>query len=406
MANNVMTYIWMLGLVTSAVLTVIGILRWLKDADKRKHRLNIVSGFAFCILVLLLLSVSWSSVSAGFDQWFGDNAKATKSLIMTSKITIKVLLIVLVVAFAVMLTVTAAGFVLYGLWAMIYTVCSFGEPNKESLKKDLQDKAGKLVVLLNNPVFILIIVGGILAVFGILPVVMGGKPEDSLAKCWISGVREIAALCKGDSKMDFPGALSLYMLVYISVLGIGYAVANIMFEIIKELLNRKSRKSFLSEYSNSIVLLAVGISILLMFSFGDTDEELIWTYWFGNFAKAFGLVLFVVALGVLTLEIVRLLMDMKEKLIRREARYLFVLLVGQCTVIIGKVLSLVYYGINGALTGNEMVSDHAEEFTENVQEKILEQITLNVDEEISGAGKNADVTEIPFAVFEKRVIRK
>lgn len=405
MTNDVMAYIWMLGLVTSAVLTVIGILRWLKDTNNRKHRLNIVSGFAFCILVLLLLSVSWSPVSEVLNKWFGDSAKATESLILTSKVTIKVLIMVLIVAFAVMLTLTAAWFVIYGLWAMVYTICSFGGTDKESLRKDLQDKADKLVVMLNNSIFMIIISGGVLAVFGILPVVMGTK-SGSLAKCWSSGVIEIAALCKDGNKMKFPGALSLYMLIYISVLGIGYAVANIIFEIIKELFNRRNRKSFLSEYSNSIVLLAVGISVLLMFSFWDIEKEPTWTDWLGNFAKSFGLVLFVIALGVLTLEIVRLIMDMKEKLIRREARYLFVMLVGQCTVIIVKALSLIYSAFSSALEGNEVILDHTEESMENVWKNILGQIDLDVNGEINGIGKNKDGAETSFAVFEKKVIRK
>lgn len=408
MANNVMTYIWMLGLVTSIVLTVIGILRWLKDADKRKHRLNIVSGFAFCILVLLLLSVSWSSVSAGFNQWFGDNEQATASLIITSKITIKVLLIVLVVAFAVMLTVTAAGFVLYGLWAMIYTVCSFGEPNKESLKKDLQDKADKLLVLLNNPVFILIIVGGILAVFGILPVVMGGNSE-SLAECWISGVKEIAVLCKGGNKMKFSAALSLYMLVYIAVVGVGYAVAYIIYEIIKDLLKSGNKRGFWSEYSNCIGLMAVGVSVLLMASSGsfNLDSDTTFIKRLSGFARPFFTVLLIIALGVLALEIVRLLIDMKETLIRKEARYVFVMLVGCCAVIIVNSLSLLYNAFVKDLAGNEMKSDGGEDRMEKIQVQIIEQIDRDLREEIHRTAYGSiDNTKFPFAVFEKRVNKK
>lgn len=236
MIKDVSVYIWVLVLVAAAVLTAIGIFRWLADQNDRRHRLNIVSGCAFCILVLMLLSAGWGTISAVLGQCFGDSAKATESLIFTSKITIKVLIMVLIVAFAVLLTLTAALFAIYGLWAMIHTICSFDKSDGKDLEKDLKCKAEKLVVMLRNPVFIVIITGGILAIFGIFPVVMGNAPEGegSLAECWRWGVQKIAGFWH-DKEVVFPQSLSIYVLIYISVLGIGYAVANIIYEIIKEL---------------------------------------------------------------------------------------------------------------------------------------------------------------------------
>ena len=424
--KDIMAYIWMLGFAASATLTIIGILRWLADRSARKRRLNIVSGCAFCIFLWMIWSTGWIEAPGIFQMWFGSSTSATKALIETSKITIKVLLLVLIVAFAVMLTLIAALFVIYGVWAIIRTFFSSNNAEEEPLKDVLQKKAEKFVIMLSNPVFIVIITGGILAVFGIIPIVMGSG-SGSLAKCWVTGVENIAFFCGkgqnfvrpealepfesiGDSEAlghsKFGQALSIYLLVYISVLGIGYAVANILFEIIKELFNRKNKKGFLSEYSNSIVLLAVGVSILLMFSIGEGDEDPTWTYWLGNFSKSFALVLFVIAMGVLTLEIVRLLMDMKETLIRREARYLFVMLVGQCTVISVKALSLIYNALSSALAGNGIASERAEEHIGNVQEQILDQIAQDTNQEINEVGRNTDNTKLPYAVFKKRVTRK
>lgn len=407
MIKDVSVYIWVLVLVAAAVLTAIGIFRWLADQNDRRHRLNIVSGCAFCILVLMFLSAGWGTISAVLGQCFGDSAKATGSLIFTSKITIKVLLMVLIVAFAVLLTLTAALFVIYGLWAMIHTICSFDKNGTESLEKVLKEKADKLVVMLRNPVFIVIITGGVLAIFGILPVVMGNDPEGKghLAECWRLGVQEIASFWYYEED-EFTQSLCIYVLIYISVLGIGYAVANIIFEILKELLNRKNRKNFLSEYSNSIVLLAVGVSVLLMFSSGDIKKDTSWVGWLANFSKSFGLVLFVIALGVLTLEITRLLMDMKETLIRKEARYLFVMLVGYCAVISVKTLSLIYNALSSALAGNETSSGCEEESMENVQGQVVQKIEQEIKEEINGPLRNPHGADITFSAFKKRVTRK
>lgn len=404
--ETVMAYLWILGFASSVVLIIIGVLRWLADSSKRADRMNIVSYCAFVLFLVMLLSANWDLVVNAFNGWIGSSADATNALIDTSKITIKVMLMVLIVAFAVLLTLTAALLIIYGLWAMIRTIFSFGVSDAGTLKKELQDKAEKLTAMLNTPIFIVIIAGGILAVFGIIPIVMGDA-SDSLAECWKSGVEGIAAFCSNREDLTFEKSLSMYLLVYISVLGIGYAVANILYEIIKKTLGRKKGKSFLGEYSNSIGLLAVGISVLLMISSKDFDfsSDSSWVDLFVSFSKPFALILFIVALSVLALEIVRLLMDMREKLIRKEARYLFVMLVGQCTAIIVKAFSLIYNALSSALA-SEVQSESTEEHIRNIHEQIIEQVAEDLDEEINETGKNTGSMKVPYTFFKKKVTRK
>lgn len=404
--GTAIAYLWILGFVTSAVLTIIGILRWLADSNKRADRMNIVSYCAFALFLFMLLSANWESVTSSFGSWLGNSAEATNALIDTSKITIKVMLMVLIVAFAVLLTLTAALFIIYGLWAMIRTIFSFGASDAGALKEELQHKAEKLSAMLNTPVFIAIIAGGILSVFGIIPIVMG-TASDSLAECWKSGVEGIADFCTNGKDLTFEKSLSMYLLVYISVLGIGYAVANILYEIIKKTLGRKDGKSFLGEYSNSIGLLAVGVSILLMISSKDFDlnSDSSWLDLFVSFSKPFALILFIIALGVLALELVRLLMDMREKLIRKEARYLFVMLVGQCTVIIVKAFFLIYSALSSVLA-NGVQSKSTENHMRNLHEQIIEHVTKDLDEEIYENGKNTSGTKTPYTFFKKKVTKK
>ena len=356
----------------------------------------------------MLLSVNWDFVSAEFMELFGSSESATVALIQVSKITIKILLMLLIICFAVLLALTATLFVIYGLWALIHTFFSSEQEDARNLKGILQSKAEKFIALLNTPIFIVIIVCGILAIFGIVPVVTGNQ-SDSLVECWKSGVMTIATIVNKEEH-DFGQALSLYLLIYIAVLGMGFAVANILFEIIKEIFERKNKRSFLGEYSNSIGLLAVGISILLTISSNGLDEitnpkasmlEIII-----SFFKPFFLVVVVIALGVITLEIVRLLMDLRENLIRREARYVFVMLVGQCTMVIIKAFWLIYNALSSALGENNIQPESVDQHMKNTHEQILGKIGQDMKKEIDKPDQTDNNIKIPYSFFEKKITRK
>lgn len=238
MIDNLMTYLWILSFVSAIVIMLIGILRWMAEPQKRKSRLTIISICAFVVFVIMILSANWNVIVSGLGKSSEANDAATMSLINISKIISKILLILLIVAFSIMIAMVAVLFVAYGGWAIVHTILASRRNNVGQLKRDLEDEAEKLTTLLRTPVFIIIITGGILALFVILPLVMGGETE-SLAKCWKSGVEEIAYFCTNQKDLGFGRALSLYSLIFISILGIGYGVGNILFEIIKERFEKK-----------------------------------------------------------------------------------------------------------------------------------------------------------------------
>ena len=61
-----------------------------------------------------------------------------------------------------------------------------------------------------------------------------------------------------------PEAVITYMLVYVIVLGVGFSIARILYAIVKDNLNQKQTATLIDEYSSSMGVLGVGVSILLV----------------------------------------------------------------------------------------------------------------------------------------------
>lgn len=403
MIGNWITYFWILITVFAVLLVLGGILRWIANQNKREKRLTIMSICAFFVLVIMLLYRNWDVIFSVLGNSAGSEV-ATHSLINISKITIKVLLIVLIVAFSLIIVFMAGLLVIYSVRAITRTISEFGQNNVDDLKEKLKIETEKIIVLMKTPVFITGIVGGVLALYLILPLVMG-EASDSLAESWKNGVGEIVQFCTDKSDSNFASDLSVYSLIFILIVGIGYGVVNILFEIIRE--RFKKNTVFLKEYSNSIGLLAVGISVLLLISSSGNlsvedslSEKLI------DYASPFVTVIFVIALGILILEIVRLLIDMREKMIRHEARYLFVFLVGLCTVIIMRAFLIIYDSVNSILGRKNTQSDRTEEYIQEICNRILEKVAEDMEEGIETDRKRDKAGEIPYSTFKGKITKK
>lgn len=446
MMENFATYLLILALAFAVAIIFIGGLRWIANSDeiKRKNRLKIISVCALFFLAIVFLFYNWEAVNGIFLNSTKINDDVTISMINVSKITIKVLVIMLIVIFSLILSFMAILLVAYSGKAIYNVFLNKERKTIEQLKDSLQEEATKITVLLKTPVFIVSIVGGILALYFLFPIVIG-KEDTSLVECWKNGVSEIVSLCTSEAaekqieeqdvtdklssvlieetetdksegelievdkkketieKKGFVYDLSVYTLIFILIIGIGYGVVNILFEIIKERFQKKT--VFLSEYSSAIGLLAVGVSILLLISSLPNNES-------GNnvwngivfYAKPFVIVIFVIALGILILEIIRLLIDMREKMIRQEARYLFVLVVGLCTVIIMKAF-LIVYGIFISILGKKGIQlDKTEERIQEICNRILEKVSKDMEEEIEM--DNRGDGEIPYNSFKGTTTKK
>lgn len=412
MIENMMTYIWLTVFTVSLALTIISILRWLSVESVREKRLNVVGICASITLSLMILAFNWHRVAALWNQFVGmvgSNEQATTDLITTCKIIIKVFLIGTIAAFAVLLALAALLFILYGIYAIFFTACSlFCNNNGKSLQNDLKNKSVKIINMFNNPIFILIITGGILAVFCIIPLIIG-IDSGSVAECWSGGLESIGKFV-GSSEGTFYENLSLYILVFISVIGIGFAACHIIYEIIKKEFKSEGKGSFWKEYSNSIGLITVGISLLVMItSEGFTPPGSgNWLKFFGNALISFGSVIFIVALGIICLETIRLLIDMKEDLIRRESRYVFILVIGHCTIVFIRTLTMLYDTFSSILKGKASQDGNSIDPLDDIQEKITNRVVNDLDGEIREPNErrhNQDST-MPYHFFEEQITKK
>lgn len=398
MTGNWITYFGILLLIFAVLMTIWGILHWIADPAKRVRRLTIISICSLGVLIIFGLFYNWKTIMEAFDAGEVVNDSMTESLINISKISIKFLLIAFGVVFSFIIILIVVMLLVYSIKAIVYTISATKENDASELQKKLKKEADKMMVFLKNPVFIMSIAGGILALFAVLPLVMG-EPSESLADSWRTGVSKIASFA---SKKDgFSSDLSKYLLVFIAIIGIGYGVGNILFEIIRERLKKKN--GLLKEYSTPIGLLAVGISVLLLVaSPPDTSDDVSWFQLLRHYSRPFLIVIFVIASGILVLEIVRLLMDMRERMIRREARYLFVLLVGLCTVIIMRAFLLGYNVFNSVLTGDNAKRESEEARIKKISEYIIKKVAKDMEDEI----EHKNIEEVPYNIFKGKITKK
>ena len=89
-------------------------------------------------------------------------------------------------------------------------------------------------------------------------------------------------------------------------------------------------------------------------------------------------------------------MDMKETLIRKEARYLFISLVGQAALLISGILRSVYCGVN-SISGIEENSKLG-----RILEKLESKIIQVMDEEIQSRKKY----KMTFSGFDEKTTKK
>lgn len=392
--------IWFGTVILCVVLVVTGILRWI--SHMRSSKLKIAAWIAFVVLCLIALFNNIDSVlELGNSETNGD---VTNLFINISKITVKVLMLGVVVGSAVMLLF----FVFYFMVVVIKTVCEHKKYNG-ALSKKLNDESKELRSVLKSSLVKFVITWGILAVFVILPLLMGNSDDQSMAETWKNGIEKIASFvgtdtggygnelavqsisgedesepnnnskeyCSGE-KTSFYNALAGYILIFIVVLGVGVAAVKILYSIIDNTFTNGNEGSLLGEYSSSIGVLAVGVALLGTFQdkdfFSKSPLEML-----GECVKSFSFVTVIVAVIILTLEIIRLLMDMRIKLIRQEGKYLFISLVGQASILLLVTINYVCDAVNNVI--GSVTSSKTEQVQKEIQQKMIEAMREQLKEQ-------------------------
>lgn len=423
MLDKIATFVHTALIICLIGLAVIGLLRWLGSKDKRGKRLNLLCLSSLIILFLPqapALLVHWESVAVPEGKV---GSIITSFLIEGFKLIVKILL-----------SGGAFGFLLVTFWG-IFIVVVFGlralyragfSTSKShlapsSLKSETEKENQIIFSILHSRSFLFTLTGAILSGFFLVPLFMGSASKVHMSIRWVDGITRIGQYIVADTNvpMDFPHALSLYMLTYIIVLGTGFAAANIIYVIVSDCFTKRSKDGFLNEYSNSIGLLGVGVALLYTMFFGNdkdtattSENELQFGKPLVRLIEALLLVAIIVALVVLTLEIVRLLMDIKDTLIRRQARYLFIGLIGQCTILLLQVFFFLFQAIANTLLENSSANSKISSEMESLQNRILEKVLKDIHQELDDSPvkengqKGSSVTVVCFTSFNKATTRK
>jgi len=416
--NIIMLCLWIGGLGTCIVLILTAVLRWLAPQKTRAWRMNRLAALAAAILCFTCLSAVWSSLGHMFDS-AADSSVASVSymenFISVFSLITKLLLLGVIMVSTMMLVLVIVLFLGHGLKAI------FAAEIKEStsLKKELKEICDRLVCIMKSPVLIAVITWGILALFVTLPFLMGNSENGDPAKTWENGVYAIVSFgsdsgkvtrpsepednSMGTSEKSDPGqlpsvqsdkssekqdpgssngdrifyqALIKYILLTVIVLGVSFAVFKLLYSIILRTFTVEKANDLIDEYSGAIGVLSVGVAMLWTLQdngelLDDPSGLLV------EFIKAFIAVMLIVALIILTLEVIRLLLDMREKLIRSEAKFLFVALVGEVSLLLLSMLNSIYEAANHAI-GN--LNDSS---LEKVQDLIREKIVGTMEKHLS-----------------------
>lgn len=410
--KDILTFCVGFGIITLCVVLIVsGILRWLAPCSTRARRLDILAWIVVAALsAASLLYFTWGPGS-------NDSTKAMTFLNVSSKLFMILALGVIAASATVLLVIIA----IY-LYNILRVITHTGD---QIYVRD--SRLDKFIQPLRSRAVILAVAWGIMALFLILPL-FAGMPTiktneasetskaaetneiseasetneiNGLIEIWENGVNKIGCIFGKDKNKSTFDAFVTYTLIYIIVLGVGLAAIKILHSIITQSI-KKTHKDIIEEYSDPIGLLAVGVAVL-------------WSLKEGGFTgkNASGIVLellesfvavaVIATLVILVLEVIRLLMDMKEPFIRQEARYLFVALVGECAIVVMEMVFTFCGALSNAIGGR---GHTFAEFEEKVRDKMERLMKKQLDAKASEQPDNNNDHERIFAAFDQKITRK
>lgn len=375
-----------------AILIITGILRWLASKADRKRRLNILGWAAFAMLGIIFL-VHYEM--AGLQGNENSNRISFPVFFNVVKDGIGLLAFGLIV-FSVIILIFIVALCLYKGVRILFLAKSDTEDIRKELERANQ-RNNAFSTAVKNPLVILVITLGIIALFLIFPLLVGEQEGKGVLESWENGIYIIDKFVDPKPLTELSQALPIYMMIYLVVLGVGFAIIQILYSIINHTFEKCNGGTFIDEYANPIGLLSVGVALLLEISKGsllDKSNDKIEVI--GQLVGTFVSVVFIIAIVILTLELVRLLMDMKETLIRKEAKLLFIALVGQSALLLMEILRSVYSGAN-SITGNVENSGLSQ-----IQERLKGKIIQEMDEEI----ENKKSYKMTFLGFDEKITKK
>lgn len=394
------------------ILVVSGVLRWLAARTTRARRLDILAWIVAAVLsAASLLYFTWGPGG-------NDNTKTATFLTASSKLFVIFTLGVIAASAAVLLIVIVIY--LYNIFRVITH-----KGNRTYIRDSRLDV---FIQTLRSPAVILAVALGIMALFLLFPLLAGTMSEktiseeatfeeaaseeaaseaDGLIGIWESGLLTIGLILGNDESQNPSDAFITYALIYTIVLGVGFAVVKILYSIITQSFKKKTGKNLIEEYSNSIGLLDVGVAALWALKAGEFAGKTPFGIAF-ELLKSFTAVAAITAFVILILEVIRLLMDMKEPFIRQEGWYLFIVLVGECTIVLMNLVFVFCGALNNAIGIKE--DTKFTEFEEKVRHKLVDLMEEQLDTQNESPAyeqpNNNNNHERVFDAFDQETTRK
>lgn len=392
--NLIQLCVWLGTLGLCVVLVISGVLRWLAHPEKREKRLNYAGWIAFAVLSVTLLRPGIPEIIRTFGNEEG-NTQMTHAVINISKATVKLVILGTVVLAVVVVLLVLIVIIAKGIAAIVRSKDKNVGEWANMLDKTSQD----FRAVTKTPVFTFLLTCGILIAFVILPFLMGSPDSTGgLAVTWESGIKKILEIVLGQENRSPDVALITYILLFIIVLGVGFTIIKIIHTIIKNNLKERNSASIIDEYAGSMGILGVGVSIL--FALQDTAkqffEDKLLNLIYRSFLN-FVIVALFMALVIVVLEIIRLILDMRETLIRRESKYLFIALTGQVSLLVFSMMYIIYSALNSAIGGKLNIN------MERIQNKLIQHMMDTMEE---AADSEAGHHKTTFTGFKGKVTKK
>lgn len=283
------------------VLVVSGVLRWLKPGASRTRRLNTLSWIAAAVLFVAVLAHYTGGIAAPrqlnvsapetenvSSSSMDDNGESASNEVDTgpaaehiveqwtvngvflqvSGVAMKFFLLCIAISAAAVLVVIGSLCLYRGVRTVI-PARSGGYPAKLRLAQE--SEANLLFAeAVRSPMVILAIVGGVLALFFLLPFLTGDLDRGMPLEIWKDGVCEINHLFGIQPettalKAFTVHALASYLMMYIVILGAGFLVIQSFCSLLRYAFGKDRSSRTADEHFRSMAFLLLTVFVLLAF---------------------------------------------------------------------------------------------------------------------------------------------
>lgn len=365
---------------------------WLVNSKKRSEKLKICTVFSICILLLLYTYRQKSIILSAINSYLSDSLSIV-GFILCSLFIISVIILLIILFNAIWKAVK----LLFSSDSTLQIDDEQQSISGEDIPKPVNSNFNQAI---KKPEVILLIAWGIVALYTILPFFVV-QPADTPLDTWFNGVAKIATYFETDVEQNTKdedqdnsfnnfikensiedlenlnnldnlfsiydkyvennnssinndntdsernsgtfdiNKFVIYTIAYIIIIGVGYAAVTLLASVIRKTLNKQDDSDLFAQYAMPIAFLVVCISSLWLISNHKISIENKVEF-IAEITKLFITVIIIFTLVLLALEIVRLLMDMSDKLIRTEGKYIFILVIGQCSIFLTDFFNMIF----------------------------------------------------------------